>query len=442
MERGEGVTKTEDRMERRRSLVDFWTVRTRTIVPWTEIERALPRHLAYETALAAQGLLLLAGPFITAERGLTGDGFSVYATETEAQALDLARQDPFIVEGMREVTSVERWSIRRVGSTVGDLRSEDRGEDRPSTRGRSVTLLGTGRIGSALARRWAASGWYVTAWNRTLERAAPLEEFGIRVVPDISDAVDGADLIVTIVSDGAALADVLSSVGETSAQGAVVVDLSTIDSSSAERAAESLSARGLGFVAGAVSGSPGLVEAGRASLMLSGADADVAVAEALLAPVVAGITRVGSHVEAKVIKIAINSMVGGAVLMLAEATLMVELNGIEREAFFAALSKSGIWSPVVHYKSDALRDRDFTITATTNDLLADVMLASEQHRRGETTAPVTEAIVAALRSAVEAGYGFQDCITVTSALQARAGLRPDTLPGPPGPDSGGDFQVP
>ena len=423
MERGEVVTRTEDAaVERRRGAVDFWMVRTRTLVPWTEIERVLSRHLAQEKALAAQGILLLAGPFITAEGGFTGDGFSIYATETEAEALDLAREDPFIIEGLREVTSVERWSIRRVGAALGDLRSEDEVVDRPIVQGRSVTLLGTGRIGAALARAWVAIGWRVTAWNRTLERAAPLEEFGVRVVADISQAVNGADLIVAVVSDGAALTQVLSGFSETSVRDAIVVDLSTIDSDSAERAAESLSARGFGFVAGALSGSPALVEAGRASVMLSGSEADVAAAEALLAPVVAGITRVGSRVEAKVIKAAINSMVGGAVAMLAEATVMVEANGIKREAFFAALSKSAIWSPVVHYKSDALRDRDFTITATTTDLLADVMLAFEQQKLGGWSAPVTAAVVAALNSAVEAGYGSQDCITVTSALQARAGL--------------------
>jgi 3-hydroxyisobutyrate dehydrogenase-like beta-hydroxyacid dehydrogenase len=115
-------------------------------------------------------------------------------------------------------------------------------------------------------------------------------------------------------------------------------------------------------------------------------------------------------------------------MMLAEATVMVEAAGIGREALFAALAKSAIWSPVVHYKSDAVRDRDFTITATTSDLLGDISLADGQHRLGGAAAPVTAAILAELRSAVDAGYGPQDCITVTSALQARAGMAPDVFP--------------
>jgi 3-hydroxyisobutyrate dehydrogenase-like beta-hydroxyacid dehydrogenase len=293
---------------------------------------------------------------------------------------------------------------------------------------RTVTVLGTGRIGSALARRWAAAGWRVTAWNRTPERAAPLFRAGVIVARDLADAVRGATRIVTIVSDGEALERVVSKLGEPGR--ALVIDLSTIDSRSAENTAEALALRGMGFVAGALSGSPALVESGRASVMLSGSEADVAAAEQLFAPILAGITVVGGGIEAKVIKIAINSMVGGAVLMLAEATVMVEAAGIGREALFAALAKSAIWSPVVQYKSDALRDRDFTITATTSDLLADISLADGQHRLGGVAAPVTAAILAELRSAVDGGYGPQDCITVTSALQARAGMTPDAPPHP------------
>jgi uncharacterized protein YciI len=107
------------------NLVDFWMVRTRTIAPWAEIERVLPRHLTFETELAERGDLLLAGPFIDAEGSFTGDGLFILATRTEGEARDLAAQDPFVVDGLREVVAVERWSVRRVGVSVPRLRSED-----------------------------------------------------------------------------------------------------------------------------------------------------------------------------------------------------------------------------------------------------------------------------------------------------------------------------
>lgn len=108
-----------------RNQMDHWTVRTRTLVPWSQIERVLPRHLEHEKNLAARGILLLAGPFVADGGGFTGEGFAVYSAASEDEALNLAREDPFVSEGLREVTAVERWSIRRVGARVGELRSED-----------------------------------------------------------------------------------------------------------------------------------------------------------------------------------------------------------------------------------------------------------------------------------------------------------------------------
>lgn len=77
----------------------------------------------------------------------------------------------------------------------------------------SVTGLVAGRIGVALARRWLAAEWKMTVWNRTAGKAGQLVDIGARVAVDIPGAVTGAGIVVSVLTDGAAVTDTLISAG-------------------------------------------------------------------------------------------------------------------------------------------------------------------------------------------------------------------------------------
>ena len=70
----------------------------------------------------------------------------------------------------------------------------------------TIAVLGTGIMGAAMARNWLKAGETVRVWNRTSERAEPLAADGAHVVADVADAVDGVDVIVTMLYDGPAVA--------------------------------------------------------------------------------------------------------------------------------------------------------------------------------------------------------------------------------------------
>ena len=62
-----------------------------------------------------------------------------------------------------------------------------------------VAVLGTGILGGAMARNLAAAGHDVTAWNRTREKA---EGLGATVADTPAEAVDGAEVVLTMLADG------------------------------------------------------------------------------------------------------------------------------------------------------------------------------------------------------------------------------------------------
>src|SRR5687767_11675296 len=64
-----------------------------------------------------------------------------------------------------------------------------------------ITVLGTGRMGSALALALHAKGYAVTVWNRTGSKALALAAKGVRVATSVEDAVSAADVVIGNVSD-------------------------------------------------------------------------------------------------------------------------------------------------------------------------------------------------------------------------------------------------
>src|SRR5512141_2984215 len=92
----------------------------------------------------------------------------------------------------------------------------------------NVAFLGTGLMGSAMIEAMLKRGESVHAWNRTFERAQPLEKLGARVARRAADAVAGAERVHLLVSDDAAVDGVLAAIRPALARDALVVDHSTV----------------------------------------------------------------------------------------------------------------------------------------------------------------------------------------------------------------------
>jgi 3-hydroxyisobutyrate dehydrogenase-like beta-hydroxyacid dehydrogenase len=298
----------------------------------------------------------------------------------------------------------------------------------------AVALLGAGKMGAALVDRWAEAGRPVRIWNRSAAGAQALVRDGVTASPTVADAVAGCAVVVTSLTDGPALVSVLLEQGGLDAlePGVTLVDLSTVDVASSEAVAEAASDRGIGYVRGAVSGSPLVVRSGAASLLLSGPVDAIARAHPALADVAASHHVLGAGEQARVVKIAVNSMLGATMQLLAEATVLVEAAGVDRDAFLDALDGTVMASRFVSYKGAALRAHDYTATFRTADMRKDLDLAVSLGQEGGIPLPVASAVLARLDEAVAHGYADDDFLSLVCVQQAVSG-RPIDLPRDPAP---------
>jgi 3-hydroxyisobutyrate dehydrogenase len=136
------------------------------------------------------------------------------------------------------------WRVARGPS----LRYEAPGLQPRRTMMAKVAFLGTGLMGSAMVEAMLRRGDQVQAWNRTLERARPLEQLGARIAGTPAEAVAGAERIHILVSDDAAVDGILEQAGPGVGPGALVVDHSTVSPAGTVARFERCHARGIDFL--------------------------------------------------------------------------------------------------------------------------------------------------------------------------------------------------
>src|SRR5947209_10053008 len=102
----------------------------------------------------------------------------------------------------------------------------------------TVAFLGTGTMGLPMARNLVKAGFELRAWNRSRERAEPLSDAGAQLFADPPEAAQGAELMVTMLSDSVAVLDTAAAALDGLADGATWLQMSTIGVEGTERCAQ------------------------------------------------------------------------------------------------------------------------------------------------------------------------------------------------------------
>ena len=148
---------------------------------------------------------------------------------------------------------------------------------------RTVTVLGLGRMGSALAGAMARSGHTVTVWNRTASRAKPLLNLGVVVADSVASACASSDVVVVSVNDYATTRELLDGDAVASAlRGRVLVQLTSGTPSQARELAGWAAERGIDYIDGKIVGYPSAIGTPDASIFYAGPAAEFEAAKPLL----------------------------------------------------------------------------------------------------------------------------------------------------------------
>lgn len=135
----------------------------------------------------------------------------------------------------------------------------------------SITVIGTGRMGSALAGSLLQSGYPTTVWNRTRQKTDPLARLGAIVAPSVEEAVNAGEIIIVNVSDYEATKALLQSDAIASAiRGKLIVELTSGTPNGAREAADWYREHGASYLDGAIMATPDYIGTDAGTILLAG----------------------------------------------------------------------------------------------------------------------------------------------------------------------------
>jgi 3-hydroxyisobutyrate dehydrogenase-like beta-hydroxyacid dehydrogenase len=285
-------------------------------------------------------------------------------------------------------------------------------------------MVGLGLMGSAIAERLLDAGVPLLVYNRTPAKAQPLVERGGTVLESASGALRHADVCVSMVADDEALEAVMlgeDGVLEGGRPGTSLIEMSTVSVEVSRRVAARAAEAGVTYLRAPVSGNPTVVRGGTLTIVVSGPSDAASELDGLLHAIGPTVFYVGEDERARVVKLALQVLVGGTVELLSESLVLGESAGVDRAKLLEVIGSSAVGSPLVGYKTEPLLRDDYSATFTTAMMLKDIDLVLALAADNGAPMPFTKQLRTLLESAAEGGYADQDFMALYPRLREAAG---------------------
>ncbi len=282
----------------------------------------------------------------------------------------------------------------------------------------SAAVLGTGIMGSAMVRNLLKAGLRTSVWDRSPSALAPLAEAGARSAASAPEAVQGADVVVTMLPTAEVVNSVVLDGGVIQAlrPGAGWAQMGTIGVAATDALASHVRQirPDVLFVDAPVSGTRGPAEAGQLLVLASGPEA----ATDILRPVFDAIGRttmwLGEAGQGSRMKLAVNGYLATLIEGVAEAMTLASRLGVDPAKLSATIEGGPLDAPLADAKLHKMERGDFSPEFPLEWALKDVDLALAA--AGEATLPALTALSRSWHSAVEAGHGREDVSAAVLAL--------------------------
>jgi 3-hydroxyisobutyrate dehydrogenase-like beta-hydroxyacid dehydrogenase len=285
-----------------------------------------------------------------------------------------------------------------------------------------ISVLGMGRMGAAMARRLAGGDFDLTVWNRSQEVARTVaNDTGAAVAVTAAAAAAQADVVISSLADDAAVEAVHTGPDGTIegiGNGTVVLETSTVDPETIRRLAARFREAGGHLLDSPVSGSVALVEQGTLTAMVGGHLEALEQARPVLERLTKAVFHLGDSGTGATMKLAVNSLVHATNLAIAEALVLAEAAGVDRDKAYEVFASSAAASPFLLYKREGFEHPESAPVAFSLDLVGkDLELILALAHRSGAPMPQLEVTAETTSAAIAAGRGNEDMCAVAEFLR-------------------------
>lgn len=244
-----------------------------------------------------------------------------------------------------------------------------------------IGWIGLGNMGTPMVRNLIKAGFPVTVYNRTASRAEALKAEGAGLVAHPGELWDKADVLITMVSDDAALHDIYKGQGrllETAPAGRIVIDMSTVSPVTSRELATLLGMKGVEYLDAPVSGSVKPAEMGQLVIMVGGKKAVYESVRPIFEKLGKLSFLMGEQGAGNCAKLAINLLLAFNTQGLAESILFARQNGIEPRDMLGIINESAVGNALIRIKTPLIENDQYQPAFALKLLAKDLRLAREQ----------------------------------------------------------------
>jgi 3-hydroxyisobutyrate dehydrogenase len=271
-----------------------------------------------------------------------------------------------------------------------------------------IAVLGTGLMGAPIAANLAAAGHEVRVWNRTRAKAEPLAAQGAVVADTPAEAVDGVEIVLTMLNDGPAVTATMQEAAPALPHHAIWIQASTVGVESTDDHIALARSLGLEFVDAPVLGSTKPAAEGKLVVLASGADELRDRVQPVFDVIGARTMWVGEAGASSRLKLVANSWVLALTAAVGEAVALAESSGLDPKLFLEAVSGGAMDCAYLQTKGNAIIERSFPPAFTVQNALKDALLVNEAAVLAGVQLDVAQASAARLNRAVTRGHGSED----------------------------------
>jgi 3-hydroxyisobutyrate dehydrogenase len=293
----------------------------------------------------------------------------------------------------------------------------------------NVAWIGLGHMGVPMSKHLVDAGHTVRGVDIEEGARARARENGVEVVDSIGDAVRDVDAVFTMLPTGKEVTEVLTGPDGAFAhmsKGAVAADFSTTGIETAEALSEQAREQGVGFVDAPVSGGVQGAEKGDLALMLGGEVEHVLAVERFTKLVGNYIVHVGPSGRGQAMKVVNNAMMGVAMAVSCEASVLAQRLGLDPQVFYDMVLRSSgdnwafrNWFPLPGVVPTSPASHGYEAGFMVDLVAKDLRLAVELGTELDVTMATSQTAFELFRRTSEAGAGKRDLTALALELGAQ-----------------------
>jgi len=282
----------------------------------------------------------------------------------------------------------------------------------------NIGFIGIGLMGFPMSKNLIKSGYNLKAYNRSQDKADRLKEFGAEISLSIKEVVTNVDVVITMLTDDAAVEKVMSSDEFISniKKGATVIDMSSVNPVITKKYADILKEKNINYLDAPVSGGTIGAEEASLAIMVGGDEKTFKKCYDLL-KILGNPTLVGPVSSGQISKLANQIIVGVTIGAVAEAVTLCEKSGTNPSKMIEALSGGWADSKILQTHGKRMINKDFSPKGKTTTQLKDMTNIINAGKAVETHLPISSLIKEMYKDLVTDGHGNTDHSSLYNAIK-------------------------